>query len=93
VKDRIDVHDRQINIIQTKPEDHERLSTAIGGSDFMSRSFCRFSNCGVQLTIAIRHKQDTRFHATILNAALGFGLSVIANFIAEIAVNECGLPM
>ena len=88
MKTRIDIHNRQIDVIQAKSEDLERILTATPVPDAMPCFSCRFCDYGVQL-IVIGNKQDIRFHASMLNHAAEVRLSIIANFIAKIAVNNC----
>jgi hypothetical protein len=91
VKTRIDIHNRQIDVIQPKSEDPERILTATRVPDAMPYFSCRVGDCGVQL-IVIGNKQDIRLHAASLITAPAVRLSIIANSIAEIAVNNCYQP-
>jgi hypothetical protein len=62
VKTRSDIHDRQIDIVQSGAEDLEGLSTAIRGSQATSRFPGGFPYCADQIIRAAGHKENIPFH-------------------------------
>jgi hypothetical protein len=85
VKARINVHNRQIDIIQPKSKNLEAVAVATRRPDAMSR-FCRRFGNGSTQAIIVGNKQHIRFHRNYFNHDTGFLFSNIANVVAKIAL-------
>jgi len=88
VKARVDIDNREIDIIQAETEDFECLSGGTRLSHAASCFFCRFRDGCVQVLTAIGHEQNIPSHTNHLSAAIEIDLSALANFSAKIAVKN-----